>query len=40
MAGRIWRYGRVFDAEMTDLAEQNRRLRKIFAEMSLQNELL
>ena len=27
-------------AEMKDIAEQNRRLKKMFAEMSMQNELL
>jgi len=40
MAIQIWRYGASMISQMKSLEDENRRLKKMYAEMSMQAELL
>lgn len=39
VAGQIWRYGRIADARLKELEDENRRLKKMYAEERLMSEL-
>ncbi len=40
MALEVWRHGRVADLANEGFDDENKRLKKMFAELSMQNELL
>ena len=39
MAGEVWRHASLI-SEMKAMAEENRRLKRMFADVSMQNDLL
>jgi hypothetical protein len=40
MAGQVWRYGRIIDGRMKELEAENARLKKMYADVQLQNDVI